>query len=206
MPKVKYLTEKLANRLNRIYKIETFEGEPLACAFDKICDAAGMAAAKAMCRRDKQCTLNKYFSGPADPAPHHFANHVAKQYNLAAVRKGRRLRNVERVKEDLLIDRMPLSNTVSTPEGKAVICGLPGGKFYKTPEWRALRYKFIKRHGAKCMACGATPQEGAQIEVDHIRPRSLFPERALDINNLQILCKVCHDGKALQFDDWRQSA
>ncbi|MFC6439812.1 HNH endonuclease [Bowmanella sp. JS7-9] len=33
------------------------------------------------------------------------------------------------------------------------------------------------------------------LHVDHVKPRAKFPELALDINNLQILCETCNLGK-----------
>jgi hypothetical protein len=45
----------------------------------------------------------------------------------------------------------------------------------------------IKKHGAKCLCCGATPSDGIRINVDHIKPRKKFPHLALDLNNLQVL-------------------
>ena len=62
----------------------------------------------------------------------------------------------------------------------------------------------LKKYGARCMCCGATPAGGAVMNVDHIKPRKLFPDLALDINNLQILCHDCNHGKG-NWDqtDWR---
>lgn len=49
--------------------------------------------------------------------------------------------------------------------------------FYKTDEWRRLRY---------------------------IRPRSRFPELELDLSNLQVLCEDCNLGKGgWDSTDWR---
>jgi 5-methylcytosine-specific restriction endonuclease McrA len=77
-------------------------------------------------------------------------------------------------------------------------------EFLKSYEWRKLRMQALKKYGPVCMCCGATPSTGAVINVDHIKPRKLFPDLALDINNLQILCHECNHGKG-NWDqtDWR---
>jgi 5-methylcytosine-specific restriction endonuclease McrA len=62
----------------------------------------------------------------------------------------------------------------------------------------------LKKHGARCQCCGASPATGAVINVDHIKPRKLFPELALDVENLQILCSECNHGKGnWDMTDWR---
>ena len=77
-------------------------------------------------------------------------------------------------------------------------------EFLSTYEWRKVRMQALKKYGARCMCCGATPASGAIMNVDHIKPRKLFPDLALDINNLQILCHDCNHGKG-NWDqtDWR---
>lgn len=79
-------------------------------------------------------------------------------------------------------------------------------EFLKTFAWRKLRMLAIKSLGNKCQCCGNSPENGAVINVDHIKPRKLFPRLALDINNLQILCSECNHGKG-NWDqtDWRKS-
>lgn len=67
--------------------------------------------------------------------------------------------------------------------------------FYTSWEWTTLRMKVIKTYGRRCMCCGATPSDGAVIQVDHIKPRSLRPDLALDFDNMQVLCQVCNRGK-----------
>ena len=78
-------------------------------------------------------------------------------------------------------------------------------EFLSSYQWRKLRMEALKKYGPKCMCCGATPQTGAVMNVDHIKPRKLWPSLALDINNLQILCHECNHGKG-NWDqtDWRQ--
>lgn len=81
-----------------------------------------------------------------------------------------------------------------------------GERFLRTLEWRRLRYAVLRKFGHACMSCGARAPE-VQIHVDHIKPRSRFPELALDINNLQVLCEVCNLGKGARFvDDLRPNA
>lgn len=76
--------------------------------------------------------------------------------------------------------------------------------FLQSYEWRALRMRVLTKRGAICECCGSTPKDGIRINVDHIKPRKLFPELALDEANLQVLCDVCNHGKG-NWDqtDWR---
>ena len=67
--------------------------------------------------------------------------------------------------------------------------------FYNSKEWRELRYEALKKHGRRCLCCGAMPPD-VVLHVDHIKPRSKYPSLELDINNLQILCKDCNLGKS----------
>lgn len=77
--------------------------------------------------------------------------------------------------------------------------------FLSTYEWAKTRMKVLSLFGNTCMCCGATPQDGVKICVDHIKPRKFFPSLALDPNNLQILCDVCNLGKGNAFVvNWRE--
>lgn len=75
------------------------------------------------------------------------------------------------------------------------------GEFYSSDAWLDLRYRVIKKHGRRCMACG---EKNSQIHVDHIKPKSKFPELALIFSNLQVLCRDCNKGKSNRDStDWR---
>ena len=77
--------------------------------------------------------------------------------------------------------------------------------FLMTYEWRKVRMEALKKYGAKCQCCGATPAHGAVMNVDHIKPRKLYPHLALDLNNLQVLCHDCNHGKGnWDMTDWRE--
>lgn len=68
-----------------------------------------------------------------------------------------------------------------------------GNEFFDSREWQELRYRALIEYGRKCMCCGITK---AEFHVDHIKPRSKYPELALDFSNLQILCRACNLGKS----------
>lgn len=77
-------------------------------------------------------------------------------------------------------------------------------EFLQTYEWRTARMVALKKYGPVCQCCGASPATGAVMNVDHIKPRKLFPHLALDVDNLQILCGPCNMGKGnWDTTDWR---
>jgi 5-methylcytosine-specific restriction endonuclease McrA len=79
--------------------------------------------------------------------------------------------------------------------------------FLSTYEWRKTRMLALKKYGPRCQCCGATPATGAVMNVDHIKPRKLFPELALEVSNLQILCHDCNHGKGnWDTTDWRNNS
>lgn len=81
----------------------------------------------------------------------------------------------------------------SDNEIAALIKPTGDGDFLLSAEWKAMRKKVVDHYGAVCMCCGATPKRG--INVDHIKPRKLYPELSLNFDNLQVLCGRCNKGK-----------
>jgi 5-methylcytosine-specific restriction endonuclease McrA len=79
-----------------------------------------------------------------------------------------------------------------------------GNNFYATKEWARLRYMAFEKYGTQCAVCGGDKSHGVRLTVDHIKPVKKYPELALDINNLQVLCTLCNRGKGASFEtDWR---
>jgi 5-methylcytosine-specific restriction endonuclease McrA len=74
--------------------------------------------------------------------------------------------------------------------------------FYNSLEWKRFRLEALAHYGRICVSCGAGPQE-AILHVDHIKPRFLYPELALRLKNMQILCGPCNQGKGLNKNDFR---
>lgn len=100
-----------------------------------------------------------------------------------------------------------------TPGQSALDFGLPSvvarrsstaDDFYLGAPWRELRYRALKLHGGACQCCGARASVRRPLHVDHIKPRSRFPELELVLSNLQVLCEDCNLGKgARDQTDWR---
>ena len=67
--------------------------------------------------------------------------------------------------------------------------------FYRSQVWRSLRIEVLAESNRRCLLCGNSPDNGITLHVDHIKPRSLFPELALEKSNLQVLCEDCNLGK-----------
>ncbi len=68
--------------------------------------------------------------------------------------------------------------------------------------WR-LRAKVLMRDAATCQMCGASPQSGARLHVDHIVPWSKGGDTSLE--NLRILCAQCNIGKGDLMPESEQS-
>jgi hypothetical protein len=80
-----------------------------------------------------------------------------------------------------------------------------GDSFFQSPAWLRLRYDALKRHHGKCQACGRSAGDGVVIQVDHVKPRSKYPELALDPDNLSVLCQPCNLAKSnTDQTDWRK--
>lgn len=101
-----------------------------------------------------------------------------------------------------LLRAMGAIQIVITPKKKR-----PLVSFYESREWRELRYHALVKNNGKCECCGAGKHNGKMLHVDHILPRSLFPDRELDLTNLQVLCEDCNLGKSNKdVTDWREVA
>lgn len=78
-------------------------------------------------------------------------------------------------------------------------------EFLTISEWKRLRYQVLQKFGPICQCCGASAKSGVVINIDHIKPRKLFPELALKFMNLQVLCADCNAGKGnIDQTDWRR--
>jgi len=66
--------------------------------------------------------------------------------------------------------------------------------WYKTARWRRLRMEVFVRDLFKCSACPRIEADTSQLVCDHILPHRGSEALFWELNNLQTLCKRCHDG------------
>ena len=71
-------------------------------------------------------------------------------------------------------------------------------------KWQEVRFDALKLGNGKCCLCGRSAKDGTILHVDHIKPKSLYPELAFEVTNLQVLCEDCNMGKSNRDEtDWR---
>lgn len=81
------------------------------------------------------------------------------------------------------------------------------GEYKKIPDkvknsmWKNYRHDDIKKKlfessHQKCAFCESIPGESGNIEVEHFKPKSLYPDLAFDWNNFLPVCRKCNDSKS----------
>jgi len=67
-------------------------------------------------------------------------------------------------------------------------------RWYKTARWQALRWSVLVRDLFTCQRCGEVVGDSAKLVADHRKPHRGDETLFWDEDNLQALCKPCHDG------------
>lgn len=65
----------------------------------------------------------------------------------------------------------------------------PTDPFYRSQAWKNLRKAALIRDHYLCRRC----KRRAANTVHHVLPREEYPERSLDLDNLESLCARCHN-------------
>jgi len=71
--------------------------------------------------------------------------------------------------------------------------------FYTSAAWRAVREQALLRDHYICQKCLQKVEAGRMLRphdatmVHHKKPRQLYPELELDLDNLESLCDSCHN-------------
>lgn len=70
------------------------------------------------------------------------------------------------------------------------------------PRWKRARAECLERDGYACVKGGPRCLGTEQLEADHIIPLAQVidtePDLAFDVENLQTLCRPCHQDKAAE--------
>ncbi len=111
-------------------------------------------------------------------------NELQSKLRAVKVRKQIAQNELERQKE---VIREKVQNILSDDYTSFVL----SERFYTSTDWRRVRERILKTHKNLCVKCGTRHN----LSVDHILPRSKYPEKALDPANTQILCVSCNSSK-----------
>ena len=69
--------------------------------------------------------------------------------------------------------------------------------FYNSKDWKQLRLEVLRDSNYECVECKRLGKVVTDVhtvlEVHHVEYLENHPERALDIDNLIVLCKECHN-------------
>lgn len=72
----------------------------------------------------------------------------------------------------------------------------PGREWYKTKRWRELRWEVLVRDRFTCQykGCGKLEVDSSKLIAHHKIPHKGNSKLFFDKENLQTVCKDCHDG------------
>lgn len=80
-----------------------------------------------------------------------------------------------------------LKDLVATQNPKEV------AKFYKTKEWRTLRKVRRRIDNNECQNCRRLGKYSQADAVHHLQEVRVNPSLALNLTNLECICKTCHN-------------
>lgn len=69
----------------------------------------------------------------------------------------------------------------------------PWRKWYDTARWKRLRWSVLLRDLFICQMCKRTEADTSQLVADHKIPHRGSPDLFWSYENLQCLCRSCHD-------------
>lgn len=58
------------------------------------------------------------------------------------------------------------------------------------------KLSLVRQQNNACNHCGVEVSVGCGSEIDHKKPVAFYPELAFELENLQVLCKECHEDKS----------
>lgn len=91
--------------------------------------------------------------------------------------------------------RLAIQSHAGPERDRARSISAPWRTWYKTAAWRALRLRIFVRDLFTCQmrGCGAIESDTSRLVCDHIRPHRGDEAMFWNEDNLQTLCKPCHD-------------
>ncbi len=98
---------------------------------------------------------------------------------------------IKKLGEQLLIIEEEIRNQAQELLNEDKLKFILSDQFYNSTDWKQVREQAFSTYEKICVECGCIEK----LAVDHIYPRSKFPEKALELSNTQILCLRCNSSK-----------
>ena len=92
-----------------------------------------------------------------------------------------------------------MNNKADDPDRREAI------RFYGSSRWKKLRQLILDTHPL-CVDCESDGVLRQATVVDHVKPRSERPDLEYHQDNLQGLCKTCHEAKSMREKNARAGA
>lgn len=91
--------------------------------------------------------------------------------------------------------RLKVQSHAGPERDKVRATSVPWRQWYKTARWQKLRLRVFARDLFTCQwpGCGCVAGETSQLVCDHVHPHRGDEALFWDEDNLQTLCKPCHD-------------
>lgn len=70
--------------------------------------------------------------------------------------------------------------------------------FYHSSEWKTVRLQVLERDSYLCQPCKRAGRITPAKTVDHIEPLRTNWSRRLDPDNLETICRQCHNAKHIE--------
>lgn len=68
-------------------------------------------------------------------------------------------------------------------------------RFYHSRKWKAARLHVLERDAYRCQVCKRAGRLTVADTVHHITPVKVDPSKRLDLDNLESICRACHNAE-----------
>jgi hypothetical protein len=120
-----------------------------------------------------------------------FGSDLREKESIRLIEMNETRSNVEGLKSQLQVIENQIVLKTQELLNKDMLKFILSDQFYNSTDWKKVRDQALATLENVCVQCGTNQK----LSVDHIYPRSKFPEKALELSNTQILCLRCNSSK-----------
>lgn len=145
--------------------------------------------AKEKCRQQKLGQLNPRFGKPGTQLGKRQSEESKEKIRIArakqVITKEQRIATSIRVEQEWKDGRRRKESLSFYIDGRSAL----NKHIRQTVAYRRWRREVFERDDFTCQLCR---QRGGELQADHIKPQSIYPEFRFDVSNGRTLCRPCH--------------